>query len=137
MIAPCGLDCSLCVAALKKENPCSGCMGSDEYKPEFCSKLCKIKNCENLTYKQYRFCSECPDYPCEMSKTTESRYMSEYVMRESPLTNLMDIQNSGINEFLLKQREKWTCKKCDGIVCVHTGICSKCEEKYIAEDIEF
>ena len=30
MIAPCGLDCSLCKAALKKENPCPGCNGPDK-----------------------------------------------------------------------------------------------------------
>ena len=31
MIAPCGLDCSLCRHALAEENPCPGCHG-----PEIC-----------------------------------------------------------------------------------------------------
>ena len=31
MIAPCGLDCSLCAYAQKKGNPCPGSKGPDEY----------------------------------------------------------------------------------------------------------
>jgi len=135
MIAPCGLDCSLCNEALKRENPCAGCMGSDDNKPEFCSKHCTIINCKNLVNNRFRFCTECMDYPCEFNNERESRYMSQYVMKESPLSNLEDIKNIGINEFLTKQHERWTCKKCSGIICVHTGICSKCGETYRAEDI--
>ena len=30
MIAPCGLDCSLCKRAQAEENPCPGCHGPDE-----------------------------------------------------------------------------------------------------------
>ena len=42
MIAPCGIDCSLCSMAHKKENACPGCMGPDVDKPEFCSVRCTI-----------------------------------------------------------------------------------------------
>ena len=40
MIAPCGLDCSLCECAHAASNPCPGCNGPDEKKPEFCAKYC-------------------------------------------------------------------------------------------------
>ena len=36
MIAPCGLDCNLCPGAHRKQNPCPGCNGPNEYKSEFC-----------------------------------------------------------------------------------------------------
>ena len=42
MIAPCGLDCSLCSMAQKKDDPCPGCNGPAEKKPEFCSSWCGI-----------------------------------------------------------------------------------------------
>ena len=48
------------------KKPCDGCLNTDKGKPEHCRK-CKIKNCINnrgLTY-----CFECPDYPCELTKT--------------------------------------------------------------------
>ena len=135
MIAPCGLDCSLCNEALKSEKPCAGCTGPDENKPEFCSSRCSIINCDKLKENQYRFCSECIDYPCEYSKEREGRYMSQYVMKESPLTNLNDIGSLGMDGFLEKQRQKWTCKDCTGTICVHTGICNLCGKIYAADDV--
>ena len=136
MIAPCGLDCSLCSEALKKENPCAGCMGSDDNKPEYCSQRCTIINCKNFTENNYRFCSECSEYPCEFSMEREMRYMTQYIMRESPLTNLKNIQKLGMDEFLIKQSEEWTCKICGGVICVHTGLCSRCENQYNKEDVK-
>lgn len=135
MIAPCGLDCSLCNEALKKENPCAGCRGSDENKPEFCSKRCTIITCDHLSQNHYAFCTECPHYPCEHSNEREARYMTQYVMSESPQRNLADIQKEGIQAFLAKQAKKWTCKKCNGIICVHTGLCSGCGHQYSRGDV--
>ena len=45
MIAPCGLDCSLCKRALSETDPCPGCLGPDKNKPEFCSEKCGIILC--------------------------------------------------------------------------------------------
>ena len=33
MIAPCGLDCSICKRALAETNPCAGCRGPNDNKP--------------------------------------------------------------------------------------------------------
>ena len=46
MIAPCGLDCSICRRALAGTDPCAGCRGSNDNKPEFCSERCGIILCE-------------------------------------------------------------------------------------------
>ena len=64
MIAPCGLDCSICCRALRKDRPCPGCNGPDENKPEFCAKRCGIILCRKRRENRYRFCDECPDFPC-------------------------------------------------------------------------
>ena len=34
MIAPCGLDCSICKRALAETDPCAGCRGPNNNKPE-------------------------------------------------------------------------------------------------------
>ena len=64
MIAPCGLDCSICSRALAEKDPCPGCLGPDENKPEFCSKRCGIILCRKRQENGYTYCDECPDYPC-------------------------------------------------------------------------
>ena len=45
MIAPCGLNCSLCKRALADINPCPGCHGPNDNKPEFCYAGCGIVLC--------------------------------------------------------------------------------------------
>ena len=46
MMAPCGLDCSLCLFAHNKEKPCPGCNAESDAKPDFCTKWCRIIPCE-------------------------------------------------------------------------------------------
>ena len=45
MIAPCGLDCNICSQALIENDPCQGCNGPDDHKPEFCARYCGIILC--------------------------------------------------------------------------------------------
>ena len=55
MMAPCGLDCSICSRALRKDRPCPGCNGPDENKPEFCARRCGIILCRKRRENGYRF----------------------------------------------------------------------------------
>ncbi len=126
MIAPCGLDCSLCLFAHHKEKPCPGCRGEGENKPAFCSDWCTIIPCEKRLGGGYEYCDECPDYPCPELKKLEERYMTAYPLKESPMENLRDIRALGMEVFLEREREKWTCKACGGPICVHNGICRDC-----------
>ena len=129
MIAPCGLDCSICSQALIEENPCPGCNGPNENKPEFCAKYCGIILCRKRKANGYKYCDECPDYPCGDVMEKETRYTSQYPLRESPLENLQMIRKMGMEAFLEQERRQWICKKCGGAVSVHTGICSGCKTK--------
>ena len=130
MIAPCGLDCSICVRALAKEDPCPGCSGPDENKPVFCSEKCGIVLCGKRKENRYAFCDECPDYPCEDVMEKDRRYTSAYPLLESPVKNLRRIRENGMDRFLGKERAQWTCGECGGVICVHTGKCSGCGKPY-------
>ena len=133
MIAPCGLDCSLCKRALAETDPCPGCHGPDERKPDFCAKQCGIIRCRKRTENGYDYCDRCPDYPCADVKEKEDRYTSKYPLYESPRENLRAIRETGMAQFLEKEREEWTCRECGHVVSVHTGICSGCGKKYGAQ----
>ena len=133
MIAPCGLNCSICSGALRTEKPCPGCNGPDENKPEFCAKRCGIILCEKRKANGCRFCDECPDYPCADVMEKESRYTTAYPLIESPLQNLRDIRGMGMEAFLAMERLLWTCD-CGGVICVHNGVCSGCGAQFRKEE---
>ena len=133
MIAPCGLNCGLCKRALAAENPCPGCRGSNENKPEFCKEKCGIILCRKRTENGYAYCDECPDYPCADETEKEKRYTSKYPMYESPGRNLRDIRELGMERFLENEHRQRTCGECGSIICVHTGICSGCGKQYGAQ----
>ena len=130
MIAPCGLDCSLCSRALTGAEPCPGCCGPNDHKPEFCACRCGIILCRKRKENGYRFCDECPDFPCADVMEKENRYTSRYPLKESPLENLREIRKTGMEAFLAAERRRWSCAECGAPVCVHTGVCSGCGLKY-------
>ena len=134
MIAPCGLDCSLCMFAHAKEKPCLGCNVDSDSKPAFCASWCKIIPCEKRVKNGYEFCDECPDYPCEDMMERETRYTTAYPLKESPMQNLKDIRTMGMEAFLEQQRKRFTCAKCGGPICIHNGICRDCGSKCAPED---
>ena len=111
MIAPCGLNCSICSQALRKENPCTGCLGPNDTKSEYCATMCKIA-------------------ACDIRKTLPDYFCDQYPMVESLMGNLALIRKEGMQKFLQLEEDRWKCHKCNGIICVHTGICSDCGEEY-------
>ena len=126
MIAPCGLDCSVCIGALREESPCTGCWGPDDTKPEFCSSQCKIATCTIRKTLPGGFCDECPQSPCTETMERENRYTNDYPLSESPMENLAFIRKEGMTAFLDRERTKWSCPSCGGTFCVHTGRCATC-----------
>ena len=126
MIAPCGLDCNICSMTLIENHPCQGCNGPDDHKPEFCSKYCGIVLCRKRRENGYQYCDECPDYPCEDVMEKETRYTTQYPLKESPVGNLRMIRGKGMEAFLEQERRNWSCRTCGSPVNVHTGVCSGC-----------
>lgn len=139
LIAPCGMDCSLCVAyQVKKYNldkrgsrrkACEGCI------PRGKGCLHMGDSCEKLRLSQIRFCYECEEFPCKRLKGLDNRYRSKYHM--SMIENLKAIKAKGIDEFLEEQDVKWKCPECGGHVCCHNGLCLNCKFDFLKENKKY
>lgn len=42
------------------------------------------------------------------------------------IDNLETIKERGIEQFLEREREKWQCPDCSGVISCHNGICFNC-----------
>jgi hypothetical protein len=127
LIAPCGMNCSLCMAYLRDRNKCPGCRGSDTNKP-VTRTACKIKTCLILVEAKPKFCFICANFPCDNLKRLDKRYRAKYNM--SMIENLEYISRFGINKFVREEKVKWTCPGCGGTICVHKGYCFSCGKLY-------
>jgi len=132
MVAPCGINCAVCYAHLtRKSGLCPGCNSEKEGKMGYCSR-CKIKNCEKLKDIKSNSCVDCQDFPCQRIKNLDKRYSLRY--RMSVIKNLQNIKEQGIKKFEESEKAKWSCKACQGIVCVHSGECIDCGKKRADQD---
>ena len=122
-IAPCGMNCTLCLAYQRTKNTCSGCNGPDEIKIGHVTD-CIIKNCVELALTNKDFCYSCTKFPCKRMKQLDKRYTTRY--RVSLVQNLQTIQKVGLSRFNEMETEKWTCPSCGSLFCVHRDKCLKC-----------
>jgi len=125
LIAPCGMNCGICLAFLRTKNVCPGCQGDDKQKSPSCAR-CIIKNCDLLSKTESKFCYECGKFPCLRLKQLDKRYRTKYNM--SMIENLGNIKNFGVEHFINTEKERWRCPECGGIICVHRG-CLSCMGK--------
>jgi hypothetical protein len=123
LIAPCGMNCGICLAYLRKDRKCPGCRGNDVGKNKSCVR-CIIKNCEKIKTSKSGFCYECTEYPCQRLKQLDKRYRTKYSM--SMIENLGNIKTIGLVAFVRQEEERWRCSKCGGTICVHRSYCYNC-----------
>ena len=123
LIAPCGMNCSICMAYLREKNKCSGCRGIDTNKP-VTRVGCKIKKCEFLQKTETSFCFQCEAFPCERLQHLDKRYRTKYGM--SMIENLENIRRIGMRKFLENEKIRWACSECGGTICVHNRYCYSC-----------
>ena len=124
LIAPCGMNCGICMAYLRKKNKCNGCRALNTWNPKT-RVNCKIKNCSLLNSSNLEFCNECENYPCKLIKNMDKRYRTNYAL--STIENLESIKRIGLEHFKIAEKIKWKCKICGGVINVHKGICNECE----------
>ncbi len=125
LIAPCGMNCSLCYAFLREKNKCTGCRGEDTGKGKSILQ-CRMRTC---TLRRGKFCSsKCECFPCERLRGLDKRYRTKYGM--SMLDNLAKIESSGVRSFLRSENTKWACPGCGGTLCVHKPACQVCGRKW-------
>lgn len=128
LIAPCGMNCSLCIAYQFREKDvnkkgfnrtyCEGCI------PRGKNCLHMGDQCETLRDGQIRFCSDRKDFPCKRLKVLDKRYRTKYHM--SMIENNQFIKDKGIEAFLAEEENKWRCKECGEMICCHNGLCLNC-----------
>ncbi len=126
LIAPCGMNCGICLAYLRSKNRCGGCRNENEHKSVHCDK-CVIKNCGFFKTTNSIFCYDCDHFPCARLKQLDKRYQLKYHM--SMIENLQMIKQSGQESFVQTESIRWKCMKCGGVLCVHRAYCLKCEEE--------
>ena len=115
LIAPCGMNCNLCVAYLRDKNTCPGCRNDDKKTSKY-RMSCIIKNCDQLKKNNWKYCSDkCEKFPCKRLKNLDKRYRNKYEM--SMIENLENIEKLGIRKFIEKEKKRWI--KGNQIYCVH------------------
>jgi len=110
LIAPCGMNCGLCVMHLRNENKCPGCFSGRKVNGR-CIK-CAIKLCKE---RKGDYCFDCIKFPCERLKRIDKRYQEKYGMSE--IENLKNIKEKGIEIFVINEEKKWV--NSEGVYCVH------------------
>lgn len=123
LIAPCGMNCGTCIAYLRERNRCPGCRSPDAGKA-VTRVRCRIKTCSVFLDRRIRFCSGCSLFPCDRLRRLDRRYRTKYGM--SMIGNLECIRDEGPARFLEREKERWTCPVCGGVICVHRGACFSC-----------
>jgi hypothetical protein len=129
MIAPCGMNCSLCISyqfGVKdinrlgfKRKYCPGCIVRGKH----CLHMRDA--CTLVGKGLVRFCYECSSYPCARLSALDQRYRTKYHM--SMIDNLNQIRDNGMDGFLNHETAKWRCPKCAGTICCHNGLCLDCD----------
>jgi len=110
LIAPCGMNCGLCLHFLRAKNKCPGCFSGRKVNGK-CIK-CAIKLCKD---RQGEYCFNCDKFPCERLQRLDKRYRERHEMSE--IDNLKNIKENGIESLLAEEEKKWV--NSEGIYCVH------------------
>ena len=61
-------------------------------------------------------------------KSLEKRYVEKYKL--SVIENLNYIKQHGEDEFIKRENERWKCKNCGEVLCVHRNYCLTCKTEY-------
>ena len=126
LIAPCGMNCGLCLGYLRRKKRCLGCNSNDANKPKSCVS-CRIKNCGETKAHEQKYCFECAKFPCARLRQLDKRYRTKYGM--SMIENLARIRELGVEGFVILEQGRWKCPECGGVICVHRENCLYCGHK--------
>lgn len=139
LIAPCGINCGVCVHYLAKKYDlkrqgfrkkyCAGCIPRGQN----CTFM--SAHCNRLGEGLVRFCYECADFPCKRLKALNKRYSAKYHM--STLENLIFIKENGMESFLDKESAEWKCSQCDEVICCHNGLCLHCDLEKLRQNKKY
>jgi hypothetical protein len=117
-IAPCGMNCRLCIGYVRDKNKCYGCLTPNTKS----GRSCTLRFC---TERNGKYCDNyCPSFPCNRLKSLDIRYRKKYGM--SMIDNLLQIEEEGIRQFVRNENIRWLCTVCGSLICVHRPVCLNC-----------
>lgn len=131
LIAPCGMNCRLCIAYRREKRSCPGCREVSDDKPKHCLS-CIIARCDYFARTNSVFCTGCDRFPCLRMKRLDARYRKNY--RTGLIDNLIRIQTMRIEKFLESENQKWTCLRCGDTLSIHRDFCLKCKATVMKQD---
>jgi hypothetical protein len=111
LIAPCGMNCGICKAHLRQNNPCHGCNYAEQNRPKT-RERCRLRLCNK---RKGKFCYSCAEFPCDRLRRLDNRYQTRYGISE--IRNLKYLRDNGIERFMEEEHRRWVSDK--GILCVH------------------
>jgi ribosomal protein L32 len=117
LIAPCGINCNICKAHLRKKKQCSGC---HFFAPG--AARCIVRKCEERKASVSGYCYECAKFPCRRIKRIDERYRRIGI---SNIENLGIIKEKGVAALLKREEKKYKCPEC-GAVLANIGVCYQC-----------
>jgi hypothetical protein len=132
LVGPCGIYCGSCrhYLVLKKDllekrglkKGCEGC--------RIQNKNCSFikRDCRSLRKKEYEFCIECEDFPCQNLIKLDNRHRRNY--GDKPIDNLKKIKKIGLEMWSEEQKNIYACPRCGGEICIHDEECYDCGYKY-------
>jgi hypothetical protein len=123
LIAACGINCGVCIAHLRAKNRCAGCNSDEAGKVKHIA-VCRLKNCAEMGISEQKFCFECSSFPCIRQRQLDKRYRTKY--GTSTIENLKNIREVGLESFVAREKERWKCPECGGVVCMHKESCIYC-----------
>ena len=106
---------------MDEKKPCPGCRAPKEAHKRKSCQNCVKKNCafdQNLTW-----CFECRRFPCAKIKSLNKRYTENYQV--DLVQNGLDAR-ADMDAFLQKQRQRFACPHCGGVVDQHHKRCNEC-----------
>jgi len=114
LIAPCGMDCAICMAHLRTKNPCGDC-----YTPERQRRRnCPIFTCGKVKGRYHHTCDTFPAVGLSSWTNDTGRDWHEYALR----TPQRSVWMASV-AFVKNERERWTCQECGGTIDVHHWCC--------------
>jgi hypothetical protein len=122
VIAPCGMNCGICLGNLREKNHCPGCNSNLPKTRKTCIN-CRIKNCPEKS-NENTACYDCRKFPCRRLKQPDERYRTKYGL--SMIENLLKIKAVGVDNFMEAENHRWICPECGYPVCVHNRKCYHC-----------
>ncbi|MFX1357676.1 MAG: DUF3795 domain-containing protein [Promethearchaeota archaeon] len=128
LAAPCGIYCGACRQyllwkkdLLEERGYKLGCRGC-----RIRNKNCAFirRDCPYLKKKKLEYCYECQSFPCDKLETLDNIYQERYSV--NLIANLERIKEIGVENWLMEQKEFYTCPNCGGEICIHDTECYDC-----------